>query len=76
MNLNVPGSGNIITSDQFLELGYDNLPDKILFVDGGYISFEFAHIAARAGANVTWDDKRLQLLSSRIETLVLSAYLK
>jgi glutathione reductase (NADPH) len=29
------------------------LPDRILFVGGGYISFEFAHIAARAGAAVT-----------------------
>ena len=53
MNLNIPGSENIITSDQFLELGYDNLPDRIVFVGGGYISFEFAHIAARTGARVT-----------------------
>jgi glutathione reductase (NADPH) len=53
MNLNVPGSENIITSDQFLELGDDNLPDRIVFVGGGYISFEFGHIAARAGAKVT-----------------------
>src|SRR5919198_660415 len=53
MSLNVPGSENIITSDQFLELGDDDLPDRIVFVGGGYISFEFAHIAARAGAKVT-----------------------
>ena len=53
MNLNVPGSENIVTSDQFLELGDDNLPDRIVFIGGGYISFEFAHIAARSGANVT-----------------------
>ena len=53
MNLNVPGSENIITSDQFLESGDNNLPDRIVFVGGGYISFEFAHIAARAGAKVT-----------------------
>jgi glutathione reductase (NADPH) len=31
-----------------LELDY--LPDRIVFIGGGYISFEFAHIAARAGA--------------------------
>ena len=31
----------------------DNLPSKIVFVGGGYISFEFAHIAARAGSQVT-----------------------
>ena len=53
INLNVPGSENIITSDQLLELGDDNLPNRIVFVGGGYISFEFAHIAARAGAKVT-----------------------
>jgi glutathione reductase (NADPH) len=53
MNLNVSGSENIITSDQFLESGDNNLPDRIVFVGGGYISFEFAHIAARAGAKVT-----------------------
>src|SRR3712207_7685152 len=46
-------SANIITSDQFLEFGEDHLPDRIVFVGGGYISFEFAHIAARAGAKVT-----------------------
>jgi glutathione reductase (NADPH) len=53
MRLNIPGSGNIITSDQFLEFDKDHLPNRIVFVGGGYISFEFAHIAARAGAKVT-----------------------
>jgi glutathione reductase (NADPH) len=53
MQLNMPGSANIITSDQFLEFGEDHLPNRIVFVGGGYISFEFAHIAARAGAKVT-----------------------
>ena len=49
--LNIPGEENIIKSDEFMEL--DELPPKIVFVGGGYISFEFAHIAARAGAKVT-----------------------
>jgi glutathione reductase (NADPH) len=53
MELNIPGSEHIITSDQFLEFGEDYLPNRIVFVGGGYISFEFAHIAARAGAKVT-----------------------
>jgi glutathione reductase (NADPH) len=53
MNLNVPGSEIVITSDQFLEFGSDHLPDRLVFVGGGYISFEFAHIAARTGAKVT-----------------------
>jgi len=46
--LNIPGEEYVITSDQFLELDY--LPEKIVFIGGGFISFEFAHIAARAGA--------------------------
>ena len=49
MNLNILGSENIITSDDFLEFDGNHLPDRIVFVGGGYISFEFAHIAARAG---------------------------
>jgi glutathione reductase (NADPH) len=46
--LNIPGEEYVTISDQFLEL--DNLPERIVFIGGGYISFEFAHIAARAGA--------------------------
>ncbi|MER5176439.1 MAG: NAD(P)/FAD-dependent oxidoreductase [Candidatus Nitrosocosmicus sp.] len=53
INLKIPGSENIITSDQFLEIENDHLPKKIIFIGGGYISFEFAHIAARAGSKVT-----------------------
>src|SRR5258708_27849559 len=49
-SLNIPGEEHLTTSTQFLEL--DRLPGKIVFVGGGYIAFEFAHIAARAGAQV------------------------
>jgi glutathione reductase (NADPH) len=49
--LNIAGEEHVVTSDQFLEL--DKLPNNILFIGGGYISFEFAHIAARAGSKVT-----------------------
>jgi glutathione reductase (NADPH) len=48
MKLNIPGEQYLTISDQFLDL--DQLPDQIVFVGGGYISFEFAHVAARAGA--------------------------
>ena len=48
-DLNIEDSENIFTSDQFLDFDADHLPDKIVFVGGGYISFEFAHIAAHAG---------------------------
>ncbi len=50
VTLNIPGEKYVTTSTQFLEL--DTLPKKIIFVGGGYIAFEFAHIAARAGAHV------------------------
>jgi glutathione reductase (NADPH) len=49
--LNIPGEEHLTRSDQFLEL--DRLPKRILFVGGGYIAFEFSHVAARAGAQVT-----------------------
>ena len=49
--LGIPGAEHLTTSDQFLEL--NELPRKILFIGGGYIAFEFAHVAARAGSQVT-----------------------
>ena len=45
-----PGAEHVIASDQFMEL--DELPRRVLFVGGGYVSFEFTHIAARAGSEV------------------------
>lgn len=58
--LKFPGAEHLITSDQFLEL--DSLPRRIVFVGGGYIGFEFAHIAARAGSNVTIIHRRARPL--------------
>ena len=51
VHLKISGAEFAVTSEQFLEL--ERLPERILFIGGGYISFEFAHIAARAGAHVT-----------------------
>jgi glutathione reductase (NADPH) len=50
-DLRIPGAEHLTTSEQFLEL--DELPKRILFIGGGYIAFEFAHVAVRAGAQVT-----------------------
>ena len=47
MPLPFDGAGHMITSSQFLEL--DDLPGAIAFIGGGFISFEFAHFAARLG---------------------------
>jgi glutathione reductase (NADPH) len=49
--LGVPGEEHVLTSTGFLEL--DRLPRRIAFVGAGYISFEFAHVARRAGAEAT-----------------------
>lgn len=49
--LNIPGEEYLVTSEDFMEL--KELPKSIIFAGGGYISFEFAHIAARAGSDVT-----------------------
>ena len=48
--LGIPGEEHVKTSTDFLEL--DALPRRIAFIGAGYIAFEFAHIAARAGASV------------------------
>lgn len=53
--IDVPGAQVLIDSTEFLEL--ERLPKKILFVGGGFISFEFAHIAARAGSDVQIIDR-------------------
>ena len=49
--LNIPGEAYTITSNDFLNL--NEVPDSITFLGGGYIAFEFAHVAAKAGAKVT-----------------------
>lgn len=49
--LGIEGEDLLTHSDEFLEL--EQLPKHILFVGGGYIAAEFAHLAARDGANVT-----------------------
>jgi glutathione reductase (NADPH) len=50
-DVQIPGREHLVTSDQFLDLPV--LPESIAFIGGGYISFEFAHVAARAGARIT-----------------------
>jgi glutathione reductase (NADPH) len=50
-SLGISGEDLLTISETFLEI--DHLPDRIIFVGGGYISFEFAHVAACAGSQVT-----------------------
>ncbi|PYO99570.1 MAG: NAD(P)/FAD-dependent oxidoreductase [Gemmatimonadetes bacterium] len=49
--LGIPGEEYLLTSTAYLEL--DQLPPRIAFLGAGYISFEFAHVSRRAGAQAT-----------------------
>ncbi|EPR75358.1 glutathione reductase-like protein [Leifsonia rubra CMS 76R] len=60
--LNFPGFEHLIDSTDFLEL--DALPPRILFVGGGFISFEFAHLVARAGSTAVIIDRGARPLKS------------
>lgn len=51
IKLGIPGAQYLVTHEEFLAL--ESLPQRIVLVGGGYIAAEFAHIAARAGAQVT-----------------------
>lgn len=55
------GAEKLLLSDQFFQL--EELPESIIFIGGGYISFEFAHIVARAGARTTIIEALDQVLS-------------
>ncbi|MGF9695879.1 dihydrolipoyl dehydrogenase family protein [Paenibacillus sp. MABNR03] len=48
--LPIEGAEHLLYSDDFLDM--EQLPDQLVLVGGGYIAFEFAHIAARAGTEV------------------------
>lgn len=51
IKLNIPGEDLLIDSTGFMEM--EELPDDILFVGGGYIAFEFAHIISQFGVKAT-----------------------
>ncbi len=48
--LSIPGEELLIDSTAFLSL--NELPDELLLIGGGYIAFEFGHLAARMGVKV------------------------
>ena len=51
MPLGIEGEELVATSEDFLAA--ERLPSRIVFIGGGYISMEFAHVAAAGGAEVT-----------------------
>ncbi|WP_271855236.1 dihydrolipoyl dehydrogenase family protein [Patiriisocius marinus] len=51
LELKIAGREHLLKSEDFLH--QPELPDEIVFIGGGYIGMEFAHIAARCGSKVT-----------------------
>ncbi|GMR05770.1 MAG: NAD(P)/FAD-dependent oxidoreductase [Gammaproteobacteria bacterium] len=60
VKLPVEGAEHLVDSTGFLELS--ELPQRVVFVGGGYIGFEFAHVVARAGAMATILNRGVQPL--------------
>jgi glutathione reductase (NADPH) len=77
MPLPFEGNEHVITSNDFLNI--KDLPQKILFIGGGFISFEFAHFAARLGPQhsetviVEAGDRPLSPFDSEMVQLLLKA---
>ncbi|MEO1168783.1 MAG: NAD(P)/FAD-dependent oxidoreductase [Pseudomonadota bacterium] len=53
--IDVPGTEFLTDSTEFMQL--EILPRRVLFIGGGFISFEFGHIAARTGSEVCIIDR-------------------
>lgn len=66
--LELPGAEHLATSDDFLSL--PQLPARLVFVGGGYVSLELAHIAARCGARPTVVEMAPRILGGFEPTLV------
>jgi len=59
-SLHIRGEEHVITSEEFLNL--PSLPQRIIFIGGGYVSMEFAHVARAAGAEVTVLGRNIRVL--------------
>ncbi|MGB7327604.1 MAG: NAD(P)/FAD-dependent oxidoreductase [Rubripirellula sp.] len=66
--LKFTGNENITRSDEFFEL--KEIPDRVLFIGGGYVSMEFAHVVARCGTTVTVVDRNPRVLTGFDSDLV------
>lgn len=71
----IPGAEHVRDSEHFLNL--PDLPNRIVFIGGGYISFEFAHVAIHAGAEKVTilhrSSKPLKAFDQDIVKIVLKA---
>lgn len=72
--LSIPGEDLLIDSTAFLEL--ENLPEEMVFVGGGFIAFEFAHIVSRFGVKATIihkDERPLKNFDADLVKLLIKA---
>jgi glutathione reductase (NADPH) len=60
--LGFDGEDLVMTSEDFLELA--SMPPRVVFIGGGYISMEFAHVARATGAEVTILHRRDRVLKN------------
>lgn len=58
--LDVPGQQYITLSDEFLDRR--SMPQRVVFIGGGYISLEFAHVIARFGAQAMVVEQHARVL--------------
>ncbi|PRP67512.1 dihydrolipoyl dehydrogenase family protein [Nonlabens agnitus] len=59
--LTIPGADHLLTSEDFFKM--KDVPEKMVFIGGGYIGMEFSHMMARAGVKVTIIEQGDQILS-------------
>ncbi len=72
--LSIPGEEYMTTSEMLMET--EKLPAKVIFVGGGYISLEFAHVVRRIGAEVTIlhrSDKLLRQFDADMVDMLIKA---
>ncbi|MBT7121567.1 MAG: NAD(P)/FAD-dependent oxidoreductase, partial [Clostridia bacterium] len=85
MPLGIDGEEFITYSNDFLDL--EELPEQILFVGGGFISFEFAHVCARSGSKVhimergsrplkNFDADMVEVLTQKTRDIGIELYLQ
>ncbi len=67
-HLDIQGAEHVKNSEHFLNLPV--LLNRIVFIGGGYISFEFAHIAIRAGAKMVTILHRIRPLKAFDQDIV------
>ena len=66
--LEIDGEEHVTLSDEFMNL--KELPPRVVFIGGGYISMEFAHVTRRAGSEVTILERGERILKKFDATII------